>query len=430
MIEVDELTVAYPGGGTVGPLTLSAEEGLTLVTAPSGGGKSTVLRALGGIIPDVQPADVSGRLRIHGRQPGDTPASERAGRLGWVSQDLTTATTTPWEEVALPLEHAAWEPRDTADRVDDLLAGIGLDDEAHRPTAELSGGQQARVVLAAALAARPKALLLDEPFNQLDADGRARYQSALADALDEGVTALAVTHRPELWSLPNRRVALAGNEETSCRTVDPSDGGEPILEADAVRPEGRTVGPFDVTLHRGDALVIQGENASGKSSLLWCLAGILGREDGDVRHDGVDPATLRPRERAARLGFSFQDPAWHVTQDTVWHEATLTLRILGQDPRRAARWLERFGLAALADRHPWDLSGGERQRLAVVTALAHDPPVALLDEPTRGMDARHRAALVETVAERSAQGFATVLVTHDETLAAALPRTMRLEAAA
>lgn len=429
MIDVDALRVDYPAGGHVGPLSFTAADGLTLLTAPSGAGKSTILRTMAGIIPTVQPATVTGHVRLNGRPRAADAPHRRAGHVGWVPQELTTVTTTPWEEVALPLEHAGWSPGDTADRVDELLESLGVGVDAHRPTAELSGGQQARVVLAAALAARPDALLLDEPLNQLDADGRRRFQETLAGFLDDGGTAVAATHRPELWTLAHERIDLDGQGSASPPVAPRADTGEPVVEADGVRPEGRGVGPFDVTVHEGDAIVLQGDNAAGKTSLLWCLAGIHPVADGTVRLAGQDPTTLPSRERAARLGFSFQDPAWHVTQDTVWQEATLTLRLLGRPAEAAASWLERFGLSPLVDRHPWDLSGGERQRLAVVTALAHDPPVALLDEPTRGMDARHRAALIESVTDRSARGMATVLVTHDETLAAAAARRIHLEAA-
>lgn len=413
----------------MGPFTLAAEEGLTLLTGPSGAGKSTILRSLAGIIPHVQPADVHGGVRVGGVRPGQLDAKARPGHVGWVPQDLTTATNTPWEEVALPLEHAGWTPGDTAARVEELLGTFALYDAAHRPIAHLSGGQQARVVLAAALAARPRVLALDEPLSQLDADGRRRFQTALGGVLGPDVSALAATHRPDLWTLAHRRVDLGSGDVQTDEPIPPADVGDRVVDAVGVSPRGRDIGPFDFTVDAGEAVVVQGENAVGKSSLLWCLAGILATDGGRVRISGSDPAKLRPRQRAARIGLSFQDPAWHVTQDTVWEEATLTLRILGRDPQAATRWLARFGLLHLVDRHPWDLSGGQRQRLAVVTALAHEPAVALLDEPTRGMDGRHRSALRQSIVERGARGLATVLVTHDAALAAAAPRTLTLGAA-
>ena len=78
-----------------------------------------------------------------------------------------------------------------------------------------------------------------------------------------------------------------------------------------------------------------------------------------------------------------------------------------------------FRSADLLPRHPRDLSVGERERVAIAAALAVDPAILLLDEPTRGMDAAHRAALARIVAERRARGLAAVIATHDRAFARA-----------
>lgn len=429
MIAASALEVAYPQGPRVGPFDLDIHEGLTLLTGASGRGKSTVLRALAGILPAVQPAEVSGHVRVVGQDPAAVAPADRPGTVGWVPQDLTTAASTAWDEVALPMENAGWKPTEARDRVDELLARFDVDHVAHRSVATLSGGEQARVVVAAALACRPSVLLLDEPLAQLDAEGRDAFEDALTVGLADGVrTALATTHRPELWRLPHERIDLDSGPEPPVARVGPGDPGDAVVEISAARAAPRRVRAFDMAVHAGQAVALQGDNGSGKSTLLWLVAGLLEPSAGRARVLDDDPASWRPSERAARLGLSFQDPAWHVTQDSVWEEATVTLRALGRPPEEAVPWLQRFGLAPSARRHPWDLSGGERQRLAVVTAVAHDPPVALLDEPTRGMDAAHRHALIETVADRCRRGRTTLVVTHDEPLADAMPRRVRMEA--
>jgi energy-coupling factor transport system ATP-binding protein len=89
--------------------------------------------------------------------------------------------------------------------------------------------------------------------------------------------------------------------------------------------------------------------------------------------------------------------------------------------------LAAFGLAHLAGRYPRDLSSGERQRAALATVLAGGPKLALLDEPTRGMDAAARRSLASAVHDLTAQGSAVVIATHDVELAAELAdRTIEL----
>jgi energy-coupling factor transport system ATP-binding protein len=430
VLEARGLRVAYPGGAWIGPFDLEAAHGLTLLTGPSGCGKSSIIRCLAGIVPGVQPARVEGRLRVGGMDPASIPAQERPGVVGWISQALTTATPTPWEEVALPLEQMRVEPAETRRRVAAWLDRMGLADKAHEPIHSLSGGQRARVVAAAALAPEPKALLLDEPLAQLDPASRRGFLEALAEAVPRGTAVLAATHRPELWPGPAGRIEV-GTVETlapDTQAVAPNGHGPVLLEMRGVTTKGRATGPMSFSVPAGASVALSGDNASGKTTLLWLAAGLLPPASGSVRLMDRDPRALGTEDLVRALGFAFQDPAWHVTQDTVWDEASLTLGRLGQATDAAHDWLARFGLADLADRHPWDLSGGERQRLAVVTALAHDPSVALLDEPTRGMDATHRRALVAAAQDRAARGRSTVVVTHDESLAAALGTNVRLEA--
>jgi energy-coupling factor transport system ATP-binding protein len=85
-----------------------------------------------------------------------------------------------------------------------------------------------------------------------------------------------------------------------------------------------------------------------------------------------------------------------------------------------ARTLDRFGLTALAERHPRSLSGGERQRVAIAAVAVGEPDVLLLDEPTRGIDAASRVALEQALDAHAATGGAAVVATHDVELAARL----------
>jgi energy-coupling factor transport system ATP-binding protein len=111
-----------------------------------------------------------------------------------------------------------------------------------------------------------------------------------------------------------------------------------------------------------------------------------------------------------------QDPGRFLLMDTVGDE----IRRSGGDPHAIARLVEALELEPLLQRHPRSLSVGERERVALAAAMAPASPVLLLDEPTRGMDARRREGLAVLLAERASAGGATVLATHDLDLARAV----------
>jgi energy-coupling factor transport system ATP-binding protein len=129
--------------------------------------------------------------------------------------------------------------------------------------------------------------------------------------------------------------------------------------------------------------------------------------------------TLRTsvQELARYIAYLPQHPAALLFNDTLRAELEFTLRCRDQRGD-VAGMLDVFGLAELAQRSPFDLSGGQRQRAALAAVLVGSPPVALLDEPTRGMDAGQRAALVSTLRRLATIGTTVVVATHDAELAA------------
>jgi tungstate transport system ATP-binding protein len=177
----------------------------------------------------------------------------------------------------------------------------------------------------------------------------------------------------------------------------------------------------ELNVPAGTVLAVLGPNGAGKTTLLRAL-GLLGphRITGDVLLDG-QPAT-RAHLRTA-VAAVLQRPI--LRRGTVADNVTTGLRYHGL-PRAAARdraapWLERLGIAHLADRDARTLSGGEAQRTCLARALAVTPRVLLLDEPFTGLDATTRGDLLADLAAALAdQPAATVLVSHDPNEAAAL----------
>ena len=150
----------------------------------------------------------------------------------------------------------------------------------------------------------------------------------------------------------------------------------------------------DLSIAPGEIVTIVGPNGSGKSTLLRALSGAARLSEGSVR-----------RKAGLRIGYAPQklaiDRAMPVT----------VARFVG---RRGAAALDRCAVADLADRQMADLSGGQFQRVLLARALAQDPHLLLLDEPTQGLDQPGAAAFYELIeAVRRDTGCAVLMVSHD-----------------
>ncbi len=178
----------------------------------------------------------------------------------------------------------------------------------------------------------------------------------------------------------------------------------------------------DLSIARGERVVLLGCNGSGKSTLLKLLAGLLEPDHGAVHYDGrrLDRRALGDRAFHRRFRrevvLLFQEPEAMLFHPTVAAEVAYGPRQLElDDPAgRARRWAERTGVASLWDRAPTDLSRGEKQRVALTALLVLEPRVLLLDEPTAALDPRSTGWLVDLLQDLP---VTTVTATHNLSLA-------------
>jgi iron complex transport system ATP-binding protein len=213
-----------------------------------------------------------------------------------------------------------------------------------------------------------------------------------------------------------RAPAAAGARGALCEVRDLSAGYGPVV---ALR---------DVffRLDRGDMVAVVGPNGSGKSTLLRVLAGVLRPTAGTVRLDGRDLDRYERREVARRIAVVPQETAlefpFSVTEVVLMGRAPHLGRFGFPGPRDLAiahEAMRRTGVDALARRSLTELSGGERQRVVIARALAQEPDVLLLDEPTAHLDIRHQVEINDLLAELNHdRGLAIVAVLHDLNLAA------------
>jgi energy-coupling factor transport system ATP-binding protein len=420
-----------------------------------------LLRLLNGLVPHLHGGRIGGRAIVDGHDVLRTPSRRMATSVGFVFQDAERQAVhaTVDRDIAFGLENAGVAPAAMRGRVADIMGALSIAHLGGRTIATLSGGERQRVAVAGALVLRPRLLVLDEPFSQLDGAG-ARALLDLCTELTRGGTAVVVAeHRlDELLPAADALVTIGAGQLTgpaAPATLAASLDGAPqvvrlslqcgwsppLLDAAQLRlpptspraaatigagraPAGDLAWSLenvtaghdsllrDVTAGgcRGEVVAVMGSNGSGKTTLLRVIAGLTAPRAGTVhRCDG-------------RVAYLPQNPAALLHRQTVAAEIAWTMRRspAGSGDTDHADLMSALGIPAIAGCDPRDLSSGQRQRGAIAAVVCGWPATVLLDEPTRGMDGAARRGLAAAVHTLAARGASVVVATHDSDLAATL----------
>ena len=197
----------------------------------------------------------------------------------------------------------------------------------------------------------------------------------------------------------------------------------------------RALDGISLRIQQGEFVAIAGRSGSGKTTLLDVIGLLLTPTTGTLCFGDTVTTSLtdsaRSRLRAEQEGFVFQEYNLLPTL-SVWQNVLLPLRYTrrraaGEGKRRAAALLEEVGLGARVRHRPAELSGGEQQRVAIARALVNRPAIVLADEPTGAVDTQTAADLVALMRRINRhEGVTFVIVTHDQSVAAAADRVIRL----
>jgi ABC-type lipoprotein export system ATPase subunit len=431
LVETRELFVVYPsptgGIAALRGLTLAVEEAETcVVLGPSGSGKTTLMRILAGLErPSAGSVVVDGLDLAHAS--GGTLARHRSRTLGYADQHYWRALSgelTAEELVGVPLGLLSVEPRERRARARELLERVGLLDRATARPGELSGGEQQRIALCAALAHRPRLLIADEPTGELDAATAAGVYTILAELVaEEGATAVIVSHDPASTRIADRVVHLRDGrvseehrdgeetvvvgsggwlhvpEETLAASgivrrarivardgvveLHPVAGGETasavvapvvagtrggVLEARGVSRRFGTeiaLSSVDATFRPGELAVVTGPSGSGKSTLMALLAGLDLPDEGEIVLDSVETSALSRQDRAElrsrSIAVVLQSPRLADYQ-TALENVELALALRGGDGAAESTELATEALAAVG------LAAHAERRVGVLSA--------------------------------------------------------------
>ncbi len=463
-------------------LSLRAGERVGLI-GRSGSGKSSLALTFNGIIPQSYAGQMAGQVVVAGQTATTTPVAELARRVAMVFQspDDQMSQILVRHEVASGPANLGLPLTDVLARADEALAVLGIEQLAERETASLSGGEKQKVALAAALAMRPRLLVLDEPTTDLDPRAKSELIARL-QTLDPEMTVVIVSHDletiaplvdrfvivddgaivadaaadhllgdPKLLDAHGIAVPQSAALNASLRQRDPSwvNLTDVAEVADALRARGlirdtprstRQPGSDGAPVIRTRHVTFQYPDASRAAvedvSLevgSGELVAILGNNgSGKTTLSKLILGLLKPttgavevfgqpvqRIRPDWVGYIYQNPDVMLSRMSVRDEIAFTPRLLGPTAWLDAseEMLTRFGLERLSKRFPLSLSKGQRQRLAYAAVTAASPPILIFDEPTTGIDKPGCDQIMQYMDALRHEQKTILFITHDMSLA-------------
>ncbi|GAA2849518.1 ABC transporter ATP-binding protein [Actinoplanes cyaneus] len=497
LVEISGLNVGYVRHRHIQPavtgLDLTVGQGeVVAIVGESGSGKTTTGNALIGLLPS-NGRITAGSILVDGVQTAR--ANERTLRrlrgstIGLIPQDPMVGLN-PTKRIGAQIAEAVKlrgiggpaVPRQVLDH----LAQAGVPEpelRARQYPHELSGGLRQRVLIAIALAGRPKLIIADEPTSALDVTVQKRILDHLGGLVrEQGISLLIITHDLAVAADRADRVVVMRQgrkvDEGDPATIltAPREGYTRQLIAAAPRlaHHGQLQAHFDVrdepapdpiltltgvgktfavddprrgrrgfnaledvsvTVPRGRTHALVGESGCGKTTTLRIALGLESATTGSVVLDGTEISGLswrgmRPLRRKAQLvhqdPFATLDPKFTVRQSVT--EPLVSFRIGDRRSReaRARDLLDQVALpAAYLDRLPAELSGGQRQRVAIARALALEPRLLLLDEPVSALDVLVQEQILRLLADLQQRlGLSYLFVSHDLSVVAEIAHTV------
>ncbi|NTG04888.1 ABC transporter ATP-binding protein [Agrobacterium rhizogenes] len=473
LLTISDLTLQFstPRGSAVGlsDLSLTVERGEKLgIVGESGSGKTTAAMAVLGLLPSSARV-TGGSILINGEDI--VHASER--RLRQVRGTVVSAVFQNARAALNPirrigeqiadaiLAHRKMKRQEALERAVELLESVHFSDPIKQARAyphQLSGGMCQRAMIAMAIACEPQLLIADEPTTGLDVTTQKAVMKLLNEIVAErGMALILITHdlalagnycdriavmrhgkvveagsTQEIFSAPNHaytRILIEATPKLLVVEAAIARADTPLLRVQDLGKDfsGRTaVGGVSFAVGQNESVGLVGESGSGKSTIARLVARLADPTAGKIDFGGADIGTIPARDfhrSAYRAGIQlvFQDPT-----DSLPPHMSVFAAIA--DPMRRLKGLKGEALRervekladqvqlprALLTRLPHQLSGGQKARVGIARAIAVEPPLLILDEPTASLDVSVQASILGLLAElRRDLGMSYLFISHD-----------------
>ncbi len=435
-LTVQDLGCRYNGGRPVlSGASFFLKEGEAVgIVGPSGCGKTTLAYCLMGIIPNRVEAEVWGKVYFNDENFLGKNVRDVVGLMNLIMQNYESQIfgLTVEEDIRFGLENLGLDENIINERVVWALKTFGLEAYRHHQPSKLSGGLKQRLAIASTIVMGSNFLIMDDPTSNLDWNGIRCLRDTIFYLKSIGKGVLVLSRKLKgLESCLDRTYYLNG------QMLQVHEQNMPNLEAvrkDFLQGQNNVIGngasikieglwfkyeknyvlkDISLEIPYNSIVAIMGPNGSGKTTLVKHFNSLLKPTKGNVLVDGKNTRNYTPAQLSKHVGFVFQDPDRHIVSESVLDEVSFACKNLGLPLNNVDKALKSLNLQDMKDRPPYLLSMGEKVRLMIASALAVDPKILVLDEPTTGQDDRTLSLIEDAIFKMKDEGKTVVIVTHD-----------------
>ena len=440
MYKLSPFTFSFSKSGKAKKIFLDEEivlekNEIVAIVGPSGGGKSTLLKILKGIIPEYSSGKLEGEITFQERSLTGHNFEENLKSILYLFQNPFSQLIYPTteEEFLFSMENFNFtreEMDSTKKKFEELF---NLKNIWGKKTTQLSNGECQKLVLASMLAINPKVLLLDEPTAFLDPEARREFYNFLNQVKGERLIVIVDHHLEEIKDLVTRMIGVSKEGKVTDRrniyslerynTESISIEGLGCLKSPAIKlsikdvsfsydPKVSLLKNLNADFKSGEIIAIKGKNGEGKSSLFKLVAGVMDPDRGAISFESGKDKILN-NKIFPHVGFIFQNPESHFFFDTIEEELKQSFKNIKSEDFKA-ELLRRFFHEVDLKKSPFLLSEGEKRRLSILMTVFLGKDLLLYDEPTFGQDQNSIQEIASLMKELKKLGIIQLYISHDD----------------
>lgn len=430
-----------------------------LLCGKSGCGKTTIIRAINGLIPYFYPGQRKGQVLLDGLNVAERKMYELSEQIGTVFQNPRSQffNVDTDSEIVFGMENMAYSREVMEERMQQITHELRLEKLRRRNIFHLSGGEKQKVAFASIYAVAPDVFVLDEPSSNLDVAAIEDLRDMIALLKKQGKTIIVSEHRlyylkdliDRAIVLNKGRIASTYTQENFLQLTDcqRQQLGLRTLYLDSVQFRYKVPQPAEQQVHElvvkdvsvshkrrkvleniqftaksGEIIAITGHNGAGKTTFARAICGLHKISSGSIY---FNKQKLSLKKQAQLSYMVMQDVNYQLFAETVEKECAFGVK--NPNSNVVQQVLEDMELLDLANRHPQTISGGQKQRLAVAASLISEKEILVFDEPTSGLDFDSMQKVASILHDLAMANKVIFVITHDlEFIASCCHRIIRL----